>query len=389
MADGDSFTEISTQSWGGRLIENIKGVAVGALLFLIAFPVLFWNEGRAVKTARALAEGRNSVVLVDGAHVLPANEGKLVHLTGEATTAETVACDLTHLSRNAVKLERRVEMFQWTEEEHSRSEKELGGGEKTVTTYDYRKSWSSTAHDSSRFKKTEGHINPAMTCESGTIKARKVKVGEFSLNPTLIGAINALDRVAVAPADLAKAPPEIRSKAKILSDGVLFVGADANKPQVGDYRISYTMAPSNMPVSIIARQVEHSLEEYRAKSGYSVQLLQMGTVSADSMFKQAEDQNKMLTWILRLVAFLLMALGLGLIFNPLATFANVIPIVGSFLRGGIGVFAVMVALPLSLLTIALAWLFYRPVLALALVALAVGVVFLARQVFSKKKSAAT
>jgi hypothetical protein len=105
------------------------------------------------------------------------------------------------------------------------------------------------------------------------------------------------------------------------------------------------------------------------------------------MFKQAEDQNRMLTWILRLIAFLLMAFGLGLIFNPLATFADVIPIVGSFLRGGIGFFAMMVALPLSFLTIALAWLSYRPVLALALVALAVGMVFLARQVFSKKSAA--
>jgi hypothetical protein len=35
----------------------------------------------------------------------------------------------------------------------------------------------------------------------------------------------------------------------------------------------------------------------------------------------------------------------------------------------------------------LAWLSYRPVLALALVALAVGMVFLARQVFSKKSAA--
>ncbi len=50
----DSITEVSEKSWGARLMESIKGVLVGLALFIAAFPVLFMNEGCAVKTARDL-----------------------------------------------------------------------------------------------------------------------------------------------------------------------------------------------------------------------------------------------------------------------------------------------------------------------------------------------
>ena len=50
----DSFTEVSHESWFSRIKSAIVGVVFGLLLFVIAFPVLFINEGRAVKTAKAL-----------------------------------------------------------------------------------------------------------------------------------------------------------------------------------------------------------------------------------------------------------------------------------------------------------------------------------------------
>ena len=74
----DTFTEVTDQSWFSRIGGSIKGVLVGLILFVAAFPVLFWNEGRAVKTARSLTEGAAAVIEVSADAPDPGNEGKLV-----------------------------------------------------------------------------------------------------------------------------------------------------------------------------------------------------------------------------------------------------------------------------------------------------------------------
>ena len=42
-----AVTEVSVESWGSRLGGAFKGILVGIILFILAFPLLFWNEGRA------------------------------------------------------------------------------------------------------------------------------------------------------------------------------------------------------------------------------------------------------------------------------------------------------------------------------------------------------
>ena len=53
-----SFTETTRQSWFSRIGGAFKGILVGGLLFLVAFPLEFWNEGRAVYRSKTLAEGK-------------------------------------------------------------------------------------------------------------------------------------------------------------------------------------------------------------------------------------------------------------------------------------------------------------------------------------------
>ena len=45
----EKFTEVSYTSWGQRIKNAITGILLGLVFFLCAFPLLFWNEGRAVK----------------------------------------------------------------------------------------------------------------------------------------------------------------------------------------------------------------------------------------------------------------------------------------------------------------------------------------------------
>ena len=109
-----AVTETTTESWGSRLGGSIKGVLAGGLIFLAGFPILFWNEGNAVKTARAIDEGEGACVsLESNAKVDPEMEGKFVHMSGKADTKDVLVDDVFGVSNTAIRLERKVEMFQW------------------------------------------------------------------------------------------------------------------------------------------------------------------------------------------------------------------------------------------------------------------------------------
>src|SRR5258705_3919965 len=79
----DTYTEVTTKGWGSRISESIKGVLFGIALIALSAWGLFWNEGRAVQTAKSLTEGASLVIDVDPGRVDPANEGKLVHVSGD------------------------------------------------------------------------------------------------------------------------------------------------------------------------------------------------------------------------------------------------------------------------------------------------------------------
>ncbi len=114
----------------------------------------------------------------------------------------------------------------------------------------------------------------------------------------------------------------------------------------------------------------------------------MGNKSAEEMLATMESENVMLTWILRAAGFLMMAFGIGMVFSPLAVLADVLPIMGDLLRMGIGLFAAFVAAALSLVTIALAWLAYRPVLGITLLAAALALIVLLKVLGRSRKPAA-
>ncbi|MBF0170862.1 MAG: hypothetical protein HQK87_07225 [Nitrospinae bacterium] len=107
----DRYTVTTNVSWGSRIKGAFGGIVVGLLFFVVAFPLLFWNEGNAVNTARALEEGAGVVVTVPPSPIDPANEGKLVHFSGEATTDALLTDPSTGVNAVGIQLVRQVEMF--------------------------------------------------------------------------------------------------------------------------------------------------------------------------------------------------------------------------------------------------------------------------------------
>ncbi len=357
----DGFTEITEESWFSRIGSAIKGIVIGLVLFIAAFPILFWNEGRAVKEYKTLNEGAGNVITLPRATVSAGNEGRLVHVTGMAETDETLVDPEFSVAVNAIKLRRKVEMYQWQEKQKRKSKKKLGGGKKTVTTYSYSKTWSSSLIDSSNFKKPNGHQNPAdMLYKSRDFTATQVSLGEFYLPDSLIHQINESSTLPVSDiAEIGHLPG-----AEFHGGGIYF-GDNPSTPQIGDLRITYRIvAPTK--VSIVSRQMNGRFKPYRAEAGGTINMLSIGIVPAEAMFEKAHQSNVMWTWIIRAGGFLLMLIGIAMILRPLPVIADVVPFIGSFVGTGTGILSFLIATPLAFLTVAAAWLRYRPVIGISL-----------------------
>ncbi|MDB4459292.1 TMEM43 family protein [bacterium] len=363
----DSFTERSSRSWFGRIGSSIKGILFGLILFAISFFVLWTNEGRSVRQYRALNEGAGTVISVQASTVESSNEGKLVHIGGEATTDNTLSDKEFGIEETALRLRRSVQMFQWEEDVDSTTKKNMGGGTETVKTYKYDKKWNSSLIPSSAFNKSDGHQNPgSMPFKSKNFHAKSVTLGAFKLNSTQVGMVDSFQDLALT-SDL-KLAESVQGNATI-SPSQIYIGDSESTPAIGDIRIRFKIVKPT-EVSLVALQHGDSFQAYTAENGNSIQLLQIGSHSAESMFERAQSDNAILTWILRGVGFICMAFGLSLIARPLSVVGDIIPFIGSMVGMVTGLASILLAGFLSMVTIGIAWVAYRPILGISVLAVA-------------------
>ncbi len=365
----DNYTEVTHESWSSRISGALWGIIFGILFFLAAFPLLFWNEGRAVKERKTLEEGAGLVVAIDAGSIDPKNNGRLVHLTAKADTDETLTDPQFGIKVNALKLKRLVEMYQWQESSESETKKKLGGGTETVKTYTYTKTWSDTLINSSSFKKPEGHRNPE-DMPYGPLRktAGDIHLGAFTLSNSLVKGISNYSQLAVS--EDTEMPEAVREKS-ILHDGGLYFGDNPLSPEIGDTKV-YFKAARPTTVSLIAKQTGKTFAPYYTKAGGDIELLQTGAHGPEAMIKSAQRRNILITWGIRLGGFILMMLGLGTVLRPLVVLADVIPLIGNIVEAGVGFISLIIALVLSLITIAIAWIVYRPLFGITLAAIASG-----------------
>jgi hypothetical protein len=369
----DTFSVTTNESWFSRLFGSIKSVLVGLILFVVAFPLLWWNETRAVRTARSLSEGAGAIVSSPADSIDASKDGKLVHMNGTVTTDAPVADDELPVQAQVVKLNRKVEMYQWAEEKKSESKKKLGGGEETVTTYSYKQEWAEGRVDSAAFQHPEEHQNPeAPAFASKEFLADPVKLGAHKLSAEQIGKLNTSVDYPLEASAAETLPAELKEQLTV-SGGTFYQGANAATPALGDVRISYSVVKPSA-ISLAAVQTGDTFTPYQAKEGDQILLVQEGTHTAAAMFQKAQDDNATMTWILRAIGFVVMFLGIFLVFLPISVFADVIPLFGTMLGAGIGFFSFLGAAALSTITIAIAWIVVRPMLGIALLAVAIGAV---------------
>ena len=388
-----AYTETTTTSYGQRLAGSAKGMIGGLLVFIIGTGLLWWNEGRTVRTAKAIGDAASHVESVaDVSKVDASLNGKLIHASAFADTKDTLTDDLFGVREQAIKLDRKVEYYQWVEHSQRKKRDKVGGGEETITTYTYEQEWVKKPVNSSNFKESRyRNANRVLSqVEERNEMAQHVTFGAYTLPESFVASISGSEPVEVRMTEeqrftwderLHMLMPKVNTETSLVhtSANTVYLGLSPNSPQVGDVRVTFTKVPP-ADISLIAQVDGSTFKAYRAKNGQSFSRVQMGTVSADEMILQARSENNMLTWVLRLVGVLLIVIGLKGMFGLLPMLFKVLPFLGSIVDAGVGLVSWILGLAWSFIIIAIAWLVFRPIIGISLLVLAIaGIVFLKRR----------
>lgn len=396
-----AYTVTTNTSYGQRLKNAIGGVGMGFLLLIAGTILLFWNEGRTVKTTRMLKEAQGVCVeLGDITSVNPEMNGKMIHATGFADTEEILEDGTFGLSLNAIKLIRSAEYYQWVEHTHTETRDKVGGGQETITTYTYEKEWVSSPVNSANFEDPDyrGIDNEVLfNVEDETWMAKNVSFGAYALPEGLVSQMSNREPYEVELSDevvnyyetefhkVYKSTAEDRFVHP--SGNIIYLGLNPKKATVGDVRISYEkVLPGD--VSILAQVTGNTFENFTAKNGYTLLTLQDGTVSMENMFASEHSSNRTTAWLLRLIGFLMIFFGLKNIFKILETLFKVLPFLADIVGMGVNIALFVIALAWTLIVIALGWIWYRPLMGILLLAIVVGLIWFFGKKGKEKRAAA-
>ena len=434
-----AYTETTTTGYGTRVGNSFKAIGTGFLMFIAGTALLWWNEGRAVKTEKMLEEAGSAYVEMENPNKKDASlDGELICGTAMATTEDSLVDAQFGVGAKAIALRHKVEYYQWVEHAQEKREDKLGGKEVTTTTYTYTKEWMSSPIESAQFK-DPSYQNKNMvlaTFEDFEQYAENVSWGAYKLNESLIHSISSKEGIELAmaedllsqldkstqtayerfygvqktttqqstqqPVQQPAIPDSVRAllsdSAKAVLDSlqavndsinkqmenannkkdleyvhqasnVLYFGRVPGSPEVGDVRVTFEqIVPAK--VTVMAVVDGDTFKPFKAKNGKRFQTLVMGKKDAAEIFESEHSANSTLLWILRLVGIILVIAGLKGIFAFIETILKVVPFVANIFGWGVGVVCTVLGIVWSLIVIALAWLFYRPLIGIALLAVA-------------------
>lgn len=333
----------------------------GIVVIIIAAIMLIWNEGNNVKNIKAVDEARNNLINISSDTIVMENDGKLVSTNGDLIVHDEFLVDTNFnvRSSNTVKMVRYVEMYQWEED----SEKDSDGD----TLYTYKKIWSGNVIDSTGFK--SGHDNPgSIPYNDCVVTASNVTVGAFTLseNQKLMLTVNKF----IPLGNDVYIPSGYTVSGNYITNSV-----DLNNPQIGDVRI-YFKESSVTKVSLIAKQSGNSFVDYISESGKSINKIVSGTYTGEELILQIENENNIFKWIFRIMGIVFMIAGFYGLLSPMLALISIIPLVGKHISRMVGSICSLIGLAVSFVIIAVSWLAYRPLIALALFALVVVLVVL-------------
>jgi hypothetical protein len=344
---------------------SVIGAVLGSFCFFGAFVVELINENRFIHESRTLDEGAGSCTAIAPDKVDADNEGKLVYLSGPVTTGETLKDDQLNVTAAALKLTRKVEIYQWVE----RSESHRTGGRHSTTYYTYHHSqqWVTSPVNSRRFHPDNNtHQRPTnvgkLPLGQRNWYATEARLGAFKLARRQVDKLGQ-NPLPMAPEMFADVPAQWRDKLTRTPDGILYLpinpGGKPDTPQIGDVRISFAVTEPQT-VSLTAAQTGDSFQPWHSsKGGNDIDVLRPGSVSQEEMFKDLESENTGTTWVMRIAGLFCATFGLILLVQPLVALRGDMPVFSG--RGCVlTILAALLAPSLLFVAIGLSWAFVRP-----------------------------
>ena len=437
-----AYQEVTTTGYGTRVGNSFKAIGSGFLMFILGTALLWWNEGRAVKTEKMLDEAGNAYVEMENPNKKDASlDGELICGSAMATTEDSLTDAQFGIGATAISIRRNVEYYQWVEHSQTKREDKLGGKEVTTTTYTYTKEWVSNPIQSSNFHDPayQNKNTVLTTIDESEQWAENVKFGAYTLPESLIHRISSREAMDLAisedlltqfdkatqaayerfygvqkaiqpaaqqptqqPAQVAAIPDSIKAllpdsvKAALDSlqavndsinkqmesannkkdlqyihqaSNVLYFGRVPGAPEVGDVRVTFEkVVPAK--VTVMAVVDGDTFKAYKAKNGKRFQTLVMGKKTGDEIIEGEKEANNMILWALRIIGIMIVIGGLKGIFGFLETILKVVPFIANIFGWGVGIVCTVLGVVWSLIVIAIAWLFYRPLLGISLLVLA-------------------
>ena len=348
-------------------------------IFLSLLGFLWLVEGMDVSEQQSLEEGEGSFVSMPAEEVDKANEGKLLHVTGMAKSNETLVDPRFKAvsASNSLRLERRVQMYQWSETMRKKTVDRGDDGYKTVVYYTHKEIWSSKLIDSSTFHRSGRELeNPkSMPVEGLVIYADAPKLGAYGVTESLIDKMG--NEQTIVPKDTVGLegarildPNGVGFSVAQVMDGTLepglyhgsspFYGIKASAPaKIGDLRISFH---AQMPheATIIAQQTGDTLTAFTTSNGETLEMVENGRVKAEKMFGNARVFKSSMTWFFRCLIGLFLFIIVFVKFWLFPELIEVIPLLGDLKRCGAVLFSLVVTFGATSAVAGATWFSYRP-----------------------------
>jgi len=331
MVDDGGMTETTVTSQGplGQIGSSIKGMLVGLICFVAAFPVLYCGATRVMWNN----------VFKEAAPIEQATAGKPAYVTGIAT-ADKIGDPPNVAVGNYLQISKAPEVYAWVEHKKEESKTERKGISRTketttTTTYSYTLEWTGSPQPISGFKQDKWQTfyrnsglnpnlqNPVLEEKPQLINASNCKVKNSSID------VNAVD---------------FYSGSRDL--GAKYVRGIQGAPKLGDKRINYTAYPSGVEYTFIGAVSGASLIPY--ESGKETKLAG-GTGKFDNLIQGLKSEDRMKGILFFIGGFILMAIGLNGLAGPLTALLEFIPFLGELGAGAIRVVLTIIALVVAAL----------------------------------------
>lgn len=426
----DKVTVSSHNSYGSRVGNSLKSILWWFLLVILSIVLLVRNEKNFVEQKAALDEWASIVQEAIADQINSELEWSEIHVSWQtASDDETLRDDVFWVVTDDLKLLRTVEMYQWYEDEDTECHDNYWGSEDCETTYTYDTKWSESAIDSNNFYQTSNHENPAAReYESNEWVKDPITLWAYTLTDTFIDklvnyrTINLSEQEVITPEKYKNATVEqivqtvevaetTESTEKSVEDNnnsylygdseenaaadttevtntaeatnerfhingdQIYIWLDPTKPAVWDLRITFSSVKP-WTVSVVWKQVNSELTSYTASNWRPIALLEEGSVTAADMFLHAQQANKNLTWLLRILWIFLMYCGFAAMFKFIETIAKVLPFLANIIWVWTGLIALWLTLVVWFVTIWIAWIAVRPVIGISCLVVAAAWIFL-------------